>query len=255
MNWACKFGLEECLTSTNNLLKEYLSTNIAIHQNNFEAILCNGVRTATQQEYENLWAKLKAEENTIVRQRIITAMACASDKEKLMAFIETSVGSAESEVGYLSAVERYRVFTEVAANGQNGASVAIEFLKNNIDAANSMYGSTNVNAAIVQLARYSVTDDLHEEVIFVVTLDSGELTNSYAIFHQFKELLQEATVKTFVSAATFVNADAAVTENQRWVERNQHDIEIWISEYESGASTIAVSSLVVALLMVITRLF
>lgn len=170
MNWACKFGLEECLTSTNNLLKEYLSTNTAIHQNNFEAVLCNGVRTATQQEYENLWAKLQAEENTIVRQRIITAMACASDKEKLLAFIETSVGSMESEVGYLSAAERYRVFTEVAANGQNGASVAIQFLRDNIDSANTMYGSSNVNAAIVQLARYSVTDNLQQEVIFDIII-------------------------------------------------------------------------------------
>lgn len=165
MNWACKFGLAECLTSTNNLLKQYLSTNTAIHQNNFEAVLCNGVRTATTPEYQNLFAKLKAEGNTIVRQRIITAMACASDKEKLLAFIETSVGSTESEVGYLSSAERYRVFTEVAANGQNGTSVAIEFLKNNFDSANSNYGSTNLNAAIVQLARYTVTDDLHEEVI------------------------------------------------------------------------------------------
>lgn len=166
MNWACRFGNAECLRSTNNLLKDYLTNNNAIHQNNFEAVLCNGVRTATQPEYESLWAKLQAEQNPIVRQRLITAMACADDKEKLLAFIETSVASRESEIVYISAAERYRVFTQVAANGPIGTSVAIEFLRTNMDSANSNYGNANLNAAIVQLGQYTVTDELHEEVSF-----------------------------------------------------------------------------------------
>lgn len=165
MNWACRLGLESCLREANTLLKENLASGRVIHQNNLLAVYCNGIRSSTQEDYTAFWEKLRGQTNSAERLRIISALTCRRDSATLSNLLQTSISTAVNALGYVSNAERVRVFNDVAANGQIGATEAIKFLINNLDNANAQYGTNSLNTALSNLARFIVSDELRIEVI------------------------------------------------------------------------------------------
>lgn len=162
---ACRFGAADCLKEANDKLRELLINNRAIHQNNRAAVYCSGMRNTTTEDYLRMWSRLSAETDSTERAYIISGLACSRNTTHLTDFIQTSVASV-GDASYVSAAERYRVFSDVAGNGINGTSVAIQFLLDNFDISNSYYGGNNINNAIGRLANLVITDGHRTEVIF-----------------------------------------------------------------------------------------
>lgn len=168
LRWACKAGLQKCRDEVYSQFKEWQRTPPAMpHQNTAEIVMCAAMRNVTDDEYHGVWWRLQSNyfgQNPIERQRMIVGMACIENRELLMEFIQTSVGTVE-EVGYKTVAERYRVFTEVVANnGAMGTHVAIEFLSDNLGSVRQWYGTQNLNSGLVLLANYVVNEDQREEV-------------------------------------------------------------------------------------------
>lgn len=165
MNWACRLGLESCLQEANALLKQNLASGTAIHQNNVLAVYCNGIRSASEADYTAFWEKLRGQTNSAERLRIISALTCKRDSATMSNLLQTSVSTVATPLGYVSSAERVRVFNDVAANGQIGATEAIKFLIVSLDIANTQYGTNALNSALSNLARFVVSDELRVEVI------------------------------------------------------------------------------------------
>lgn len=168
MNWACRLGLESCLRDANTLLKEHLATGTNIHQNNLQTVYCNGIRSSSTEDYLAFGLKLRGQANSAERLRIISALTCKRDSITMASLLQTSISAvgATFDFAYVSSAERTRVFNDIAANGQIGAAEAIKFLINNLDNANTHYTTNGLNSALVNLARFVVSDELRVEVIF-----------------------------------------------------------------------------------------
>lgn len=162
MNWACRLGMEKCLTDSSALLKSHLTSGVAIHPNNVATVYCAGLRSSTVEEYASFMQKFVAETNGEERLRLLSGLGCRRDNETLTAYIQTSVGT---EIAYRNAAERYRVFTSVVGNGNVGLEVAIKFLIDNMDLANTNFGTNNLNNGIVLVAQNVVSNAHRNEVM------------------------------------------------------------------------------------------
>lgn len=161
INWACNMGAEECLIATRDAISRQ---NIEdIHVNVRQAILCGALRQATTNDYLNVFELFNLATDPNERNRYISALGCTWNRSFLLDYIYTSSASNEENF-YNSQAERYRVFTSVLENGQVGWSVAIEFLQNDLAAAASSYGRTNINNALTTVASYITTTAQESQV-------------------------------------------------------------------------------------------
>lgn len=162
INWACNMGAEECLNATRDTVNR-LSIG-EIHVNVRQAVLCGALRQTTSDAmYLYVFELLNLATDPNERNRYITALGCTWNRKYLLDYIYTSSASSEENF-YNSQAERYRVFTSVLENGQVGLSVAIEFLQNDLAAAASSYGRTNINNALASIASYITTPDIENQV-------------------------------------------------------------------------------------------
>lgn len=154
INWACNMGAEECLIATRDVINRQTIENI--HVNVRQAILCGALRQATTNDYLNVFQLFNLATDPNERNRYISALGCTWNRSFLLDYIYTSSASNEENF-YNSQAERYRVFSSVLDNGQVGLSVVIEFLQNDLAAAASSYGRTNINNALTTVASYITT--------------------------------------------------------------------------------------------------
>lgn len=160
INWACNMGTEECLTATRDAARQGIEN---IHVNVRQAILCGALRETTTDNYVNAFDLLTLATDPNERNRYISALGCSWNRNYLLDYIYTSSASSEQDP-YNSQTEKYRVFSTVLDNGEVGLSVAIEFLQNDLAAAASAYGRTNINNALTAIASYILTTEMENQV-------------------------------------------------------------------------------------------
>lgn len=162
INWACNMEADECLSASSDAAFRQGVSNI--HVNVRQAILCGAVRKSTADNYLSVFELLTSATDPSERNRYISAMGCSWNRNHLLDYIYTSSASSEQELSYTSQAEKYRVFTSVLDNGQIGLSVALEFLQNDLAAAASSYGRTNINNALTAVASYILTTEMENQV-------------------------------------------------------------------------------------------
>lgn len=128
INWACRVGIENCLSSVRTMFSKMLYQNIPVDVNLQSAVYCASLRSANDAEYSDFMEKLAAIDDQDERTRMIDALGCSADENKLMAFLESSLEA--KEFGYRE-VEKPRVVLSVLKGNKNGASAVIQFYRKN----------------------------------------------------------------------------------------------------------------------------
>lgn len=128
INWACRVGIDDCRSRVRTMFTKMLYENTPVNVNLQAGVYCASLRTATMAEYTNFMEKLAASDDQDERGRMIDAMGCAYDENKLMAFLESTLDG--SEFGYREA-EKPRVVLSVLKGNRNGATAVIKFYREN----------------------------------------------------------------------------------------------------------------------------
>lgn len=124
INWACRVGIKDCLDRVHLMFTRMLYQDASVDVNLQSAVYCASLRTSTDVEYSEFMAKLASSDDQDERGRMIDALGCATDENKLKSFLESSLDT--NEFGYRKA-EKPRVVLSVLKGNRNGASAVIKF--------------------------------------------------------------------------------------------------------------------------------
>lgn len=128
VNWACRVGDEDCLRQTYALFISMLNDNIKVDVNVQSAVYCAALRRSSETEFLAFMEKLAASDDQDERGRMIDALGCATDENKLKAFLVSSLD--EHDFGYRAA-EKPRVVLSVLRGSRDGVSAVISFYQEN----------------------------------------------------------------------------------------------------------------------------
>lgn len=162
IRWSCRLGSSKCLNETNAALEGHLTEATLIHQDHRGAILCAGIRSATELQFNLLLNRLANEIDIDERSRLVRAAGCISDQFLAERLLLMTIN--EQSIYLKNDEERYFVFSEIAGNQPNSTKLAFEFLEANIDTVNTLYGRDNVNNAVKLLSTFVSNDELTEKV-------------------------------------------------------------------------------------------
>lgn len=124
VNWACRAGIEDCLTQTREAFVKMLFEDVGVDVDIQSAVYCAALRTSSETEFAAFMAKLAQSSDQDERGRMIDALGCASDESKLMTFLASSLETSGFEY---RAAERPRVVTSALRGSRDGVGVVIRF--------------------------------------------------------------------------------------------------------------------------------
>lgn len=124
INWACRAGNEDCLSNVRTMFVKMLHEDVPVDVNLQSAVYCASLRTSSDNEYSDFMEKLAASDDQDERGRMIDALGCTTDENKLMTLLESSLD--ETKFGYREA-EKPRVVLSILKGNRNGASAVIKF--------------------------------------------------------------------------------------------------------------------------------
>uniref|UniRef100_A0A0A1X0D5 Aminopeptidase n=1 Tax=Zeugodacus cucurbitae TaxID=28588 RepID=A0A0A1X0D5_ZEUCU len=154
VNLACTFAVENCLVDSNNKLKALISSGTPIEPNHRSQAYCNGLRRASDDDYNYFHNDLLKSSDTSYRSTLIKALGCSQNTAQLEKFVKSSIDQSNS----LSSSERTTLLNAAYTRGPNGLLVSIDFLSNNWEAYASLSTSTGaanpLSRDIVSISNY-----------------------------------------------------------------------------------------------------
>ncbi|XP_055525840.1 aminopeptidase N-like [Wyeomyia smithii] len=155
--WACTVGVEDCLERTRTLLLEVVEDNGTVHPDISAVTYCFGLKNSTTQAFVYVYNLMKESTNKVQRTILIDALACADDKEQLIALLLTAIGG-EVQVNY-SKAERRRVLNSVANSSRQGVDALIDFLIDLYVYVIDIIGQSALNSAILTIANWTNNEE------------------------------------------------------------------------------------------------
>ncbi|XP_052888365.1 aminopeptidase N-like [Anopheles moucheti] len=157
-SWACRMEIETCLTDTRLALEREVEGEEPVHPDVSEVVYCYGLRTATSDAFQYLFAKLQSSDNRGERSKLINALGCATDAEQLQAYLLIAIGG-ELQVDF-DAEERYYILSSVLVS-HAGAQALMNFLSANYAYVVDTLGAGTLNSLVQSIA--AQTNTLAEE--------------------------------------------------------------------------------------------
>ena len=131
VNWACRVGIEDCLSRTHTMFVNMLYEDINVNVNIQSSVYCASLRVASEEEFVDFMSKLAESDDQDERGRMIDALGCAADENKLTIFLESSLDT--NEFGYREAEKPRIVSSVLRGSSKSGVSAVIKFYANNYE--------------------------------------------------------------------------------------------------------------------------
>ncbi|XP_053668752.1 aminopeptidase N-like [Anopheles marshallii] len=154
--WACRMEIESCLTDTRLALEREVNGEEPVHPDVSEVVYCYGLRTATTDAFQYLFAKLQSSDNRGERSSLIDALGCTTDAEQLRSYLLTAIGG-ELQVDF-DPEERFYILSSVLVS-RAGADALISFLSDNFTYVANTLGVGTLNSLIQSIAAQTNTPE------------------------------------------------------------------------------------------------
>lgn len=132
------------------------------HLDHRNAILIAGIRSATELQLNQILTKLKTETEANERLLLIKAISCTSNNKWKKRLLKLTI-SKKSDY-FKSNDERNLTFVTIAGDSSDGTKLAMDFMKENIEAVFSRFGSSNTNNCIKKLAHLTFNAEHTQQV-------------------------------------------------------------------------------------------
>uniref|UniRef100_U5EWR8 Aminopeptidase n=1 Tax=Corethrella appendiculata TaxID=1370023 RepID=U5EWR8_9DIPT len=221
INLACRMGSEECLKSTSDKLKYFLAEPTKVNPNTRNSIYCNGLRNANADTFNKVLTDLHQSQDAAERVLLISVLGCSENEELLEKYLNTSLAVNSTEFNYREQ-ERISVLRTVYTNGKNGAKIALNFIDENYEKIDNLFGTFGGNplsSSLIGISNFVTTKELNatmEAVIEKLTQDVKYLTDNEVY-----------------------NIRRSVERNLLWNEKNAGKFEDWLKRNASATFTIS----------------
>jgi aminopeptidase N len=178
INWACKIGIESCLESTTDLLKEFIKEGKEIHPDLQVSVYCNGLKNSSEDDYNFFLKKLENSLSSPERALLITSLGCSGNRDHLNTFIENTIN------GVYKTHEFSTILNSVALGGPIGLELTLEtlkekyskihdrqvfdFFKNKMTLIPEYLYRRNIISTLTNCAKYVATQSQNDMVIFQI---------------------------------------------------------------------------------------
>lgn len=121
---ACNAGNEECLEDTANVLKQFIESDRAIPAGLENVLWCNGLRTANEENWNEMFNKMQTTTDTSFRSQILSGLGCSRNSTLLREYLESTI---RTGVTYTQ-TERRNVLSAVL-NSNVGLQTVTDFIR------------------------------------------------------------------------------------------------------------------------------
>lgn len=180
-NIACNFRLPACLNATHDKLSQAIRNNVELPPNTRTLIYNNGIRIATPEDLELLWARFVQSNNTVERLMIASSFGFIGNPVLLNKYLHKTLETAANDS--LAATWRPALFQSVCANGQYGVLACIQFLKTHSTDVLKEYALENLNTYILMMSNYVVAEEAQKDVRIKYDTIVPNLTNNITNFN------------------------------------------------------------------------
>lgn len=231
IDWACRTGDAKCISDTRDRVRQVIEDPTKEIEADVRYIVyCNGLREATEEEYNAIMERLNAETDQGERTILINALGCIQVSDIQEKFLESSIAE-DSPVTY-RIQERNRVLQGVYSNGQTGLENAMQFIAD--------------HHAEIQ-AKYNPPSPVKTNVIVM-----SERVTSTELNAKFEELMETLTTADYFTEEEKEKVLETPKENIAWTEANEGEIRSFFLDYYKDAGTVpVVSTLFLGILLVI----
>lgn len=131
INWACQAHLEACIKQTRDKFEDFmLGERVGFPNDHETSLLCNGILTATEDEFDFIRNLFKTNTEASRRSLYLSSMACIENEEILTKLIMMTLEGEEID----NTNNEWLIIIEaVYSNGPIGLRVALKFLRENYD--------------------------------------------------------------------------------------------------------------------------
>lgn len=230
IDWACRTGDDKCIKDTKERVKEVIEDPTKEIEPDVRYIVyCNGLREATEEEYDAIVKRLEAEDDQGERTILINALACIQNSDIQKKFLDASIADKPIE---FRAQERNLVLRGVYASGQTGLENSMEFIGANHKKIQDTYSPPSpVKNTVIAMSERITSDDLNTK---------------------FKELMEILTTAKYFTEEEKTKVMETPAENIAWTEANEGEIRKFFTDYYKDAGTAPVlSTLFLGMLLVI----
>lgn len=223
INLFCISGDETCLKETNDQMNKILETsNGDISPDLRQTIFCNGLRQASEVEYNKVIQRISSTKDQGVRSNLINALGCMSDPKLQEYYLGSSIAKTQN---IYRAQERNRVLQAVYTfGGKSGLSTSIQFITANYTEIDLMYSTSASSTSPAKTATKKIADR--------VTKTSAE---------SYKNLLETLEAVSLMTSEERAQILQVVQANIDWLELYEEKIGQY---FKSGAQSLVINTLI-----------
>lgn len=221
IDWACRTGDETCIKDTQDRVRKVIDDPTQEIEPDVRYIVyCNGLREATDEDYEAILKRLGAEDDQGERTILINALGCIQSSDIQKKYLESSIND-KHPVEY-RIQEKTRILQGVYASGQTGLENAMEFIGKNHKAIQDKYSPPSpVKNTVIAMSERITTTELNVK---------------------FEELMETLTKEKYFTEAEKKKVLETPQENIAWTAANEGEILSFFNEYYKGAANVPVLS-------------
>lgn len=229
INWACGTGNEKCISETKASVKKVIDDpEQEIEANVRSVVYCNGLREASEEDYNKILERLQNEKDQGERTILINALGCIQNSDIQKTYLETSIAD---ENPYRQQ-ERHLVLQAVYSNGQTGLENSIDFVNEHYEKIDDTYDGISPLKGIIPRMSERVTSE--------------------GLNQKFEEMMTTLTTAKYFTEEEKDKILETPQENLEWIVANEGEIRSFFTEYYKDAATVPlVSTLFLGVLLVI----
>uniref|UniRef100_A0A336LYN8 Aminopeptidase n=1 Tax=Culicoides sonorensis TaxID=179676 RepID=A0A336LYN8_CULSO len=234
IDWACRTGDAKCIAETRDRVQQVIqNSTLEIEPDVRYNIYCNGLRQATETDYNAIIERLKKETDQNERTILLNALGCIQVSDIQKKYLDASIDRA-NPVG-LRVQERNRVLQSVYSNGQTGLENSIEFLEKNHAAVQELYNPPSpVKNNAIRMSERVTSPELNEK---------------------FEKMMNTLVAGKYFTAEEKDKVMETPKENLAWIEENEKEIsEFFANYFKNNANVSVVSTVFLSVLLAFTYL-
>ncbi|KAF2899347.1 hypothetical protein ILUMI_06828, partial [Ignelater luminosus] len=125
LNWLCKLGDVQCGETALEKLRSWMKNESKVIAPNLqEPLLCGAIRAGNEEEWNFLFEKLKVEDNSIMRSRMLNALSCSEKDHIINKFLDEIVNGTTMKNN-----ERLSATISILESGNVGLRIGTDYVQ------------------------------------------------------------------------------------------------------------------------------
>jgi aminopeptidase N len=83
LNWACKYGLEDCIKTSKELFEKFRTKSTKVPKDHRGVVYCNAVRHGNKTEFDFLYDRFLTEDISAEQLNLLNGMSCTKDQASI----------------------------------------------------------------------------------------------------------------------------------------------------------------------------